>query len=199
MWSSGIQKCPQRRTGKGQCSALQTDEPRLLCDACMGLSNTEATRSLVHCHLQWVERRCGVELGNSVLQMEALLAGGRREAPKTKEAEETLQSSGHSGKYVPQGPSLSLSSNSRLLRGETGEELTESWAGSSRSATLCVRGGWRQEWDKVSLYRTGSPGTHSVDEAALKLRDPLSLLRARTKGVRHPIWPRLLFCVCLCV
>ena len=52
--------------------------------------------------------------------------------------------------------------------------------------------GWLSDWlfggsfyrDRVSLYRPGCPGTHSVDQAGIKLRNPaVSAPCAGIKGV----------------
>jgi hypothetical protein len=46
--------------------------------------------------------------------------------------------------------------------------------------------GGRAVWDRVSLCSPGCPGTHSVDQAGLKLRNPPAcLLSAGIKGVCH--------------
>jgi hypothetical protein len=43
--------------------------------------------------------------------------------------------------------------------------------------------------DRVSLCSPGCPGTHSVDQAGLKLRNlPLCLPSAGIKGMRHYAW-----------
>jgi hypothetical protein len=41
-------------------------------------------------------------------------------------------------------------------------------------------------WDRVSLYISGCPGTHFVDQAGFELRNPpASASHAGIKGVRH--------------
>jgi hypothetical protein len=49
--------------------------------------------------------------------------------------------------------------------------------------------------DRVSLYSPGCPGTHSVDQAGLELRNPPAFLppSAGIKGVRHHAWLLLWF------
>lgn len=50
-------------------------------------------------------------------------------------------------------------------------------------------------WDRVSLYRTGCPETHCVDQAGLITQRStyLCLLGARIKGMNHQAWAKPFF------
>jgi hypothetical protein len=49
---------------------------------------------------------------------------------------------------------------------------------------VCLFVCWGVFWDRVSLYSLGCPGTHSVDQAGLELRNPPALL-PKCWGLRH--------------
>lgn len=142
MWSSGIQKCPQWGPQKDSCSVLQTDEPRLLCNVCLGLSYTGHQEPGLHC-LQGVERRLGVELYSYALQIETFPSGGWREAHTTKEAKETCKAQGTSETYTPHKtpPQAYISSSQLLVREDSLEALLQTRYFVSMGWGTCRQGG----------------------------------------------------------